>query len=110
MSRPRRPRSSAEPDAPELDLEPPEGLRSSRMSLGNQEYVVLSYPAPRRALPSTLTPAEREVALLVRRGLSNAEIARARGVALRTVANQIACLFRKLGVSSRVELARRVAG
>lgn len=54
---------------------------------------------------SELSPAEREVAALAREGLSNAEIARARGVAVRTIANQLASIFRKLGVGSRVELA-----
>ncbi|MCK6537711.1 MAG: helix-turn-helix transcriptional regulator [Polyangiaceae bacterium] len=58
----------------------------------------------------TLSAAEREVALLVAHGLSNAEIARARGVSPNTVANQIASLFRKLGVGSRLELTRKVAG
>lgn len=38
-------------------------------------------------------------------GYGNAEIARRRGVALQTVANQLHQLFRALGVSSRGELA-----
>jgi DNA-binding NarL/FixJ family response regulator len=52
-----------------------------------------------------LTPAEREVAAAILEGKSNAAIARQRKSAVRTVANQVASLFRKLGVHSRGELA-----
>jgi DNA-binding CsgD family transcriptional regulator len=48
-----------------------------------------------------LTHAEREVFALVRRGLSNQEIAEARGTSVNTVANQLAALLRKTGASSR---------
>jgi DNA-binding NarL/FixJ family response regulator len=85
-------------------------LRSSRLELWGAQYVVLSYPAQRKALPADSTAAEREVALLIGRGFFSAEIAAARGVALRTVANQVAALFRKLGASSRVDVARKIAG
>jgi DNA-binding NarL/FixJ family response regulator len=54
----------------------------------------------------TLSPAERLTALYVSRGLSNAEVARRRGVALRTVANQVASILRKSGVNSRAEIGR----
>ncbi len=54
-----------------------------------------------------LTQAEREVALAAARGLSNAAIAAARGAAVRTIANQLAGIMKKLGVASRVELAAR---
>jgi DNA-binding CsgD family transcriptional regulator len=40
--------------------------------------------------------------------LSNSEIGRRRGTSGRTVANQMATIFRKLGVSSRAELARNL--
>jgi DNA-binding NarL/FixJ family response regulator len=52
----------------------------------------------------TLSPAESEVAALAVSGQSNAEIATFRGTSLRTTANQIASLFSKLGVHSRLEL------
>jgi DNA-binding CsgD family transcriptional regulator len=48
-----------------------------------------------------LTGAEQEVLLLVRRGLSNQEIADARGTSINTVANQLAALLRKTGAASR---------
>lgn len=47
------------------------------------------------------TPAEQEVLELLRQGLSNAEIAAARGCSTRTVANQVASLLRKAGADSR---------
>jgi DNA-binding NarL/FixJ family response regulator len=54
-----------------------------------------------------LTPAEHDIVVRLLEGLTNVEIARARHVKPRTIANQIASIFRKLGVCSRVELAAR---
>jgi DNA-binding NarL/FixJ family response regulator len=54
-----------------------------------------------------LTDSERTVAIDLLAGLSNATIARRRGVALRTIANQVAAVLRKVGVASRAELAAR---
>lgn len=54
---------------------------------------------------SALTAAERDVAERAMDGMSNTHIARIRGCAERTVANLLASAYRKLGVSSRWELA-----
>lgn len=54
--------------------------------------------------PPGLSAAEREVARAALEGLSNGEIAAARGTSVRTVANQLQSIFRKLGVSGRTEL------
>jgi DNA-binding NarL/FixJ family response regulator len=54
---------------------------------------------------AVLTTAEREIARGIGAGMSNAEIAQARGTAGRTVANQVASILRKLGLSSRIEIA-----
>ncbi len=54
---------------------------------------------------SCLTAAEHATVRLILAGLSNAEIGDARGVASRTVANQIASTYEKLGIHSRAELA-----
>lgn len=51
-----------------------------------------------------LTSAEKDVALLIVKGLSVAEIAEARGTAPGTVKAQSSAIFRKVGVSSRTEL------
>ena len=73
-----------------------------------QTFAVVSQAAPSTPGP-VLTPAEREVMTLLLAGKSNGEIARQRKTAVRTVANQVASLFRKLGVGSRAALAARVA-
>lgn len=84
----------------------PEELRAARLEHEGVEYLVLSYPAPAAPALAALTPSERAVAALAARGLSNADIARVRGAALRTVCNQLSSIFKKLGVRSRLELAR----
>lgn len=57
-----------------------------------------------------LTGAERAILLDVVSGDSNLAIAARRGTSRRTVANQIATLFDKYQVSSRVELAAKALG
>jgi DNA-binding CsgD family transcriptional regulator len=56
-----------------------------------------------------LTAAERDVATLAAAGLSNAAIAMHRGTAIRTVANQMASVLRKLRIGSRHELGAHIA-
>jgi DNA-binding NarL/FixJ family response regulator len=73
-----------------------------------QAPLVAGHPLAATALPRTLSSAERAVAEAVLRGCSYAEIARERGSSPRTVANQLACAFRKLGVRSRAELAAKL--
>jgi DNA-binding NarL/FixJ family response regulator len=82
----------------------PPDLSCRVLRSGDSEVVLLSFtPAPR----GKLTAAERDVALAVARGSSNAQIARDRQASPRTIANQVAAIMRKLGVSSRAELAAR---
>jgi DNA-binding CsgD family transcriptional regulator len=59
---------------------------------------------------ASLTPSERAVAKLVARGATNAAIALARKTSVRTVANQIGSILRKLGVPSRVHVAAILQG
>jgi DNA-binding CsgD family transcriptional regulator len=54
-----------------------------------------------------LTKSEREVYDLLKLGKSNEDIARERFVSIETVRSHVKSLFRKLGVSSRVELLVR---
>jgi DNA-binding CsgD family transcriptional regulator len=56
-----------------------------------------------------LTDAERVVALFALDGRTNAQIADIRRCSPRTVANQVASAFRKLGVRCRLELIRCLA-
>ena len=60
--------------------------------------------------PTSLTEAERTVAALVLQSLSNEEIAAMRGTSVRTVANQLQSLFRKLKIGSRLELRNALEG
>lgn len=52
-----------------------------------------------------LSPAEREIALLLLKGLSHKEIAQARSVSETTVRQQARSLYRKAGLSGRNDLA-----
>lgn len=79
-----------------------------RMDIPDVPLVVLSQAV--EASGGGLTPAEREVVALLVAGQSNQEIAAARGVSPRTIANQLAAIYRKLGVSSRVELVAQRRG
>lgn len=85
-------------------------LRVSSLILSGQELLVLSFPISTLHLEdeTPLSKAEAEVAALAVRGMSNAEIAEHRGVAVRTVANQMASILRKLNLGSRRELAVRL--
>ena len=58
--------------------------------------------------PAILTPRERELAALVGRGLTNAEIARRMGLGRPTVARLLSNAMLKLGADSRTQLAGRV--
>jgi DNA-binding CsgD family transcriptional regulator len=52
-----------------------------------------------------LTDAEREISMLILKGLSYKEIASARGTAERTVRHQALGIFRKAGLAGRAEMA-----
>ncbi len=81
-------------------------LRIASMTFQGESYVVVSRPIERSAIQ--LTDAEREVAKLVAAGLTNEAIAKVRGTATRTIANQVAALLRKLGVPSRHHVAKHL--
>jgi predicted ATPase/DNA-binding CsgD family transcriptional regulator len=57
----------------------------------------------------SLTPAERDVADLVARGLTNPEIAARLGVSAGTIKDHVSSVLRKLGVRTRAELAAAVS-
>jgi len=64
----------------------------------------ITVPRPDTALASWLAPAEHAVINLLIEGRCYAEIAENRHTSIRTVANQVASGFRRLGVSGRAEL------
>ena len=81
------------------DPTPP--VRATSFHLAEQEYVVVVLPTRAATL---LSAAETQVATLILEGMSNAQIAKARRTSGRTVADQIAGIFRKAGIGSRAEL------
>lgn len=70
------------------------------------EALVIPERQPGHLDLTRLTEAERIVARLAADGMTNDEIARARGTSVRTIANQMAGILRKLGVSSRADILR----
>jgi len=84
----------------------PAGLAASRLEFGGLDLAVLEWPGPDLAeRMAALTPSELDVVRLALEGLSNEAIATRRGSAERTVANQLASAYAKLGVGSRAEAA-----
>ena len=81
-------------------------VRGGRLDLGGRELFVLSLPSLTDCLPDLLTSAERDVAGLLLQGMSNREVAELRGTSVRTIANQVGAVFRKLRVAGRVELGQ----
>jgi DNA-binding NarL/FixJ family response regulator len=85
------------------------GVEQFEIVVGDETLIVTSLPADAAGLTderlSALTKAERQIALDAAAGLSNQAIAKKRKRAVRTVANQLASIYRKLGIASRAELA-----
>jgi DNA-binding NarL/FixJ family response regulator len=96
----------ASPDEPWP--QPPPGLELDVLDLDGEEIAVLHFPVGPRADLMGLSGAEADVATAIVNGMSNEEIARVRRTSPRTVAKQVASIFRKLAISSRRELVARV--
>lgn len=96
MTRARQPSKSDEAAPPSLEVH--------TFAIDGAEYALLRYDTLPGPCDAALTEAEREVLRLALQGLSNEQIGIARNSRPRTVANQIASIFRKLNVSSRLEL------
>jgi len=95
-----------DPDDPDIPISPG-GLRVEGVA---GDLVLLSFPTAPARLPEGLSEAECDVARRVYAGESNEAIAQARGVSVKTINNQLAVLYRKLGVTSRIELTLRLMG
>jgi len=63
---------------------------------------------PELKFESAFSRAEFDVAQRLLEGKSYAQIARSRSTSVRTIANQVASIFQRVGVSSRHELAQRL--
>ncbi|WP_342244278.1 helix-turn-helix transcriptional regulator [Pseudomonas sp. OTU5201] len=82
------------------DLQRLDGLRSL-LDLAVRQ--IPAYPTPDRAPLEGMTPREQEIALLLRGGLSNKDLARQLDLGLATVKTHLIHLFRKSGARSRTE-------
>jgi len=71
--------------------------------------IVVKTRRPDLLLPATLTRSETHVIKLRIDGLSHERIASLRATSPRTIANQLASVYTKLGVSSRAELLANLA-
>ena len=98
----RRPRKPPQPSAPS-------DFRAAELRSDERSFIVMSYPLPAWEMPDVLTAAEKEVLRALLAGATARELAGQRGVSPRTIANQIASVFKKLGAQSRLELAARLA-
>jgi DNA-binding CsgD family transcriptional regulator len=83
--------------------------KSFTIGLGQTELVFTCELAPRDGVQH-LTPSERSILGDLLAGRSNRTISVHRGTSERTVANQVAILFRKFRVSTRRELSAKVLG
>lgn len=88
---------------------PADTIRCRSLLFGNSSLTVFSRDAVSE-WQSVLSDTEKSVVAAVLRGCSNRKIAAMRGRSVRTVINQLASAFEKLGVRSRRELVSRVAG
>jgi predicted ATPase/DNA-binding CsgD family transcriptional regulator len=70
---------------------------------------VTSVPPATTTVANPLTERQREVATLVRRGLSNREIARALVISQRTAESHLESILTRLGFSSRAQVAAWIA-
>lgn len=66
--------------------------------------------ATTRSISTGLTPRQREIAMLIADGLTNKEIAQRLLISVSTVETHIENMFRRLGVSSRAQIAAWAAG
>lgn len=92
----------------ELECETPDSLRLTRLECDGETLLVFSHALPGRSFEG-LSECELSVVLLAANGRSNQEIAFIRRASVRTVANQLASAYRKLGGASRARL-RAFAG
>ncbi len=83
-------------------------VRSSRFAIHEQQLCSVATRRPDLHLAKTLPSAELAVIRRLVEGFSYAEIASERKTSTRTIANQITAVFRRLRVSGRNELVRRL--
>lgn len=85
-------------------------VRRDLATVATQVSVRLAQLGIRGVSTSELTPRQHEVATLVERGATNAEIAGALGISTNTVKKLLKDVFQRLDVQSRTELAMTLRG
>jgi DNA-binding CsgD family transcriptional regulator len=80
-------------------------VRIYRAKFGCADVLVLSYPIRRPLAFGLLTVTEIDLVDGVLAGVTHAELARARRVSHRTIANQLGSAYKKLGVQSLADLS-----
>jgi DNA-binding NarL/FixJ family response regulator len=83
----------------------PRGTRVERAAHRGKPAVRVSFPVPKVDWAESLTSAEKDIADDILAGLPNLAIGRKRGSSVRTVVNQVASIFKKVGAHSRLELS-----
>ena len=78
--------------------------RSLSNSTQSQGERLVQIRRPERYFAGLLPPAEEAIVRLLAEGKSYSEMASIRRTSLRTIANQVASVFRRLGISGRPEL------
>lgn len=79
-----------------------------RESRGGRSFLSVRMMLPSNWLADGITPAERAVVEGIIEGWSHREIALRRGTSVRTIANQVAALYKKLRVTDRICLIGRL--
>jgi two-component system nitrate/nitrite response regulator NarP len=92
---------------PALLLQSLDAVRDGRRWVDPEVEARIAHVKDRAATGPNLTPRERDLVDLVRRGMRNREIAEELGVTEGTVKVYLHALFDKLGVDNRTELAMR---
>jgi DNA-binding NarL/FixJ family response regulator len=85
------------------------GIRISSLEHPFEDHVVVSVPLSRPAAFAELTRCELEIAEGILAGRTMKELALSRKVSPRTIAQQVAAVHRKLGITSRHELVALVS-
>jgi DNA-binding CsgD family transcriptional regulator len=97
-------------DIEELPAEGPSSMWGDRFVEDGEElaFLIFSLPVLPENLTARVSAAESDVIRHVLDGRSNQQIAERRGTSARTVANQLQSLYRRFGVTSRLELVRHL--
>jgi DNA-binding CsgD family transcriptional regulator len=93
-----------DPNHGEWRLDEPAGLEAYLGRLGGEPVVLLEWPTSPAPPSAALSRSQAEVLALVMAGHSSAEIAARRRRSRRTVENQLAAIYAKLGVRGRLQL------